>query len=242
MTTENPAGTGTETPPVDPAPPADNTNPPAETPPKDTPPTEKTPAETKPKETPPAEAQPKDTPPAAAEKPPAQYKAPNELTAPEKALLGDQERINVLQLSKDLKLNQEQAQKVYDLMEKTVDEYIGKGQEHLADLSLQKQNELKRDRELGGLNYGKTVELVQKAFNITDKKGEFMKLLEENNLKNDLTVIRFMKKLGESFGGENVYDGVTTTPKATDKPKHEPGSLEDWKSMAGAADEGSVFS
>ena len=153
----------TETLPADNTPPQETT-PPVEKPPVDpAPPAEKPPVEKPPAtEKPPAEKPPVEKPPAQETKPAPEYKAPNKLEAPEEPYLGDEERINILKMSKELQLNQDQAQKVHDLVEKTVENYIGKGQEHLADLSVQQEAELKRDKELGGLNYAKTQDLSEK--------------------------------------------------------------------------------
>ena len=112
---------------------------------------------------------------------------------------------------KELKLSQEQAQKLVDFQAKQVQAGEANRVDAFNQLMNDWQTESKNDKEFGGDKFDENVKVAQSAINKFGTPG-LKQLLEEHGVGNHPEVIRFMVKVGK-LTSEDVPGG-TTTPNA----------------------------
>jgi hypothetical protein len=129
---------------------------------------------------------------------------------------------------KELKLTNEQANKVAALVPKVQERLIQQQNDAFAETRTQWAKQAQEDPEIGGKNWKSTQSLAAKALDhfvgpAADDKGnknEFRQLLDDTGLGNHPAMIRFCRKVGEGL----AEDG--TLARGSEGPRAKPDRLE----------------
>lgn len=152
---------------------------------------------------------------------PAEAAKPPERTAPEKyefkapeGVAMDAEVLGEFEgIAKELKLPQEDAQKLHDVGVKLANKWAGQQAQALNDASAAWVSEITADKDIGGDKLPENLAVAKKALE-TFGSPALGKLLNDSRLGNHPEVIRFMVKAGKTLAEDRVVTGGTG-PTAT---------------------------
>jgi hypothetical protein len=140
------------------------------------------------------------------------------LKAPEGSDLSQAEIDEVLNLAKENNLTQEQAQKIVDARASSISGYVSRTMDKHKEQIKAWGESIKADKELGGENYSKTVELAKRAI---DKYASpaLKKALDDSGYGNHPELVRVFKRFGETISDSKMVHGSKS--QATAKFAHE---------------------
>lgn len=140
------------------------------------------------------------------------------LKTPENSDLTQAEIDEVLNLAKENNLTQEQAQKIVDARASSISGYVSRTMEKHKEQVAAWADSVKSDKELGGENYKKTIELSRRAI---DKYASpaLKKALDESGYGNHPELVRVFKRFGETISDSKMVHGSKSA--ATPKFAHE---------------------
>lgn len=113
---------------------------------------------------------------------------------------------NLKELSKELGLTQEQAQRIADLGAAQSQKWVALQEQAITEASNQWVEQVKLDKEIGGDKLGENLGLAKKAL---DQFGspELTKLLDESRLGNHPELIRAMYRIGKAISDDALVPG-----------------------------------
>lgn len=129
-----------------------------------------------------------------------EFKAPEGVTL-DADVLGEFEGI-----ARELKLSQEDAQKVADLGAKLSQKYAAAQEKAIEDASSAWVAAVNADKEIGGEKLTENLAIAQKALNAFGSP-ELSKLLNESRMGNHPEVIRLMVKVGKAISEDRMVTG-----------------------------------
>jgi hypothetical protein len=119
-------------------------------------------------------------------------------------------------LAKELKLSNEQAQKLADIYAERQDAAIKAQREAYTQTVEGWKKEVKADKEIGGTNLPITQATCRKALSAYDPDGEFTKLMDESGFGNHPAVLRFVNRVGKSVREDQGVKSSASAPKERD--------------------------
>jgi len=157
--------------------------------------------------------------PAEGTPPPAEAK-PNEedikeVTLPENAVIGESDLASIKEYAKEHGLTNKQAQALVEKQNKTVSEYVERQVEAYKTEIAGYEGAIKADKEMGGTNYNRTVELSNRALNGLASEGLINKL-NESGMRNHPELVRFLAKIGSHLSDDQM---VNPNAKPVTPPK-----------------------
>jgi hypothetical protein len=110
------------------------------------------------------------------------------------------------ELSKELGLTQEQAQKIADLGAAQSQKWVALQEQAITEASAQWVEEVKADKEIGGDRLSENLGIAKRAL---DRFGtpELTRLLDESRLGNHPELIRAMYRIGKAISDDAVVPG-----------------------------------
>lgn len=160
----------------------------------------------------PAEKPVEGTPPPAEAKPNEDIK---EVTLPENAVIGESDLASIKEYAKEHGLTNKQAQALVEKQNKTVSEYVERQVEAYKTEIAGYEGAIKADKEMGGTNYNRTVELSNRALNGLASEGLINKL-NESGMRNHPELVRFLAKIGSHLSDDQM---VNPNAKPVTPPK-----------------------
>lgn len=131
-----------------------------------------------------------------------------ELKLPENSLLDQSHVEDVAAYAKENGLSQEQAQKILEREAETVSDYQQTLREKMDEASQLWKQQVVEDKELGGQNFNKNVELAHRA--LSEFGSEKLKeMLEKTGFGNHPEIVRLFSKIGAARA-----EGTFINPKA----------------------------
>jgi hypothetical protein len=117
-------------------------------------------------------------------------------------------------LFKELKLNQEQAQKLVDLQAKSVQKFTESQTSQRNDTIVGWENDIKADKDIGGDNFDQNLSIAKEA---VDKFGtpELTKFLADSGAGSHPEIVRMFVKIGNLTREDNP-NGGSPTAQSTD--------------------------
>lgn len=157
-----------------------------------------------------------DTPPAAESDKPAEVPADYQpFTLPEGVQVDEEMLGEFKAVAKDLKLSQEQAQRLADLQAKSV----AKQQESLRSVQAQWAEQSKSDKEFGGDNLKENLGVAEQALN-KFAPPELRQLLKDTGLANHPDMIRTFVRVGKAISEDSkVVAGTRAAAVSLDPAK-----------------------
>lgn len=125
-----------------------------------------------------------------------------ELTLPEESPLDSSIIDEIAATAKERGLSNEDAQTILTDRSNAVAGFIKEKEDYLDETHKGWLEETKNDSVLGGDNYKETGELTFRAGQFLGE--DFVKLLTDTGLGNQITVVRAMRKLGEAMGDDKL--------------------------------------
>lgn len=119
-------------------------------------------------------------------------------------------------VAKELKLSNDQAQKLADLYAERQEATFKAQREAYAKTVEGWIKEVKADKEIGGTNLPVTQATCKKALSVYDPGGEFMKLMDESGFGNHPAVLRFVNRVGKSVREDQGVQAKSLAPKERD--------------------------
>lgn len=119
-------------------------------------------------------------------------------------------------LAKELKLSNDQAQKLADIYAERQEAAFKAQREAYAKTVEGWIKEVKADKEIGGTNLPVTQATCKKALSAYDPDGEFMKLMDESGFGNHPAVLRFVNRVGKSVKEDQGVQAKASAPKERD--------------------------
>lgn len=125
-----------------------------------------------------------------------------ELTLPEESPLDSSIIDEIAATAKERGLSNEDAQTILTDRSNAVAGFIKEKEDYLDETHKGWLEEVKNDPELGGDNYRETGELTFRAGQFLGE--DFVKIMTDTGLGNQITVVRAMRKLGEAMGDDKL--------------------------------------
>ena len=119
-------------------------------------------------------------------------------------------------VAKELKLSNDQAQKLADLYAERQEATFKAQREAYAKTVEGWIKEVKADKEIGGTNLPVTQATCKKALSVYDPDGEFMKLMDESGFGNHPAVLRFVNRVGKSVKEDQGVQAKSSAPRERD--------------------------
>lgn len=123
-------------------------------------------------------------------------------------------------LAKEAGLSQELAQKFVDMHLG----FLGQQQEgYLAAMQEQEKTwgqELLNDPEIGGAKYDESVSKANRVLKTFDTDGSLFKLISDAMLTKNPTIMKFMVRVGQAIGDDQLVDGKTPKVLPKDQPAY----------------------
>ncbi len=123
-------------------------------------------------------------------------------------------------LAKEAGLSQELAQKFVDMHLG----FLGQQQEgYLAAMQEQEKTwgaELLNDPEIGGAKHEQSVATANRVLKTFDKDGSLFKLISDAMLTKNPTIMKFMVRVGQAIGDDQLVDGKTPKVLPKDQPAY----------------------
>jgi len=119
-------------------------------------------------------------------------------------------------LAKELKLSNDQAQKLADLYAERQEAAFKAQREAYTKTVEGWIKEVKADKEIGGTNLPITQATCRKALSAYDPDGEFVKLMDESGFGNHPAVLRFVNRVGKSVKEDQGVQAKASSPKERD--------------------------
>lgn len=127
-----------------------------------------------------------------------------ELKLPEGSLL-DQGRIKSLEsLAKENGWTNEQAQTVLNRENEVLSSFLEAQKQLAVDTEAQWIEELKSDKEIGGAEFGKNVELAHRVLAKYDSDGSLRKELDRTRLGNHPLLVKFIARIGKAHSEDSL--------------------------------------
>lgn len=119
-------------------------------------------------------------------------------------------------IAKELKLSNEQAQRLADIYAARQDTSLKAQREAYTKTVEGWIKEVKADKEIGGTNLPITQATCKKALTTYDPDGEFMKLMDASGFGNHPAVLRFVNRVGKSVKEDQGVKAKASAPKERD--------------------------
>lgn len=138
-----------------------------------------------------------------------------DLKLPENTLLSDEAKDEIVSIAKEQGLSQDQAQKVLDLQSEIASEVSDQFTQDFEDQVNSWGEEIKADKDLGGDNLGKNVELAKRAV-VAFAGEEFLTELDQTGYANHPRLFKMLTKIGaELQAGDLVLSSAQSNqPKS----------------------------
>jgi type I site-specific restriction endonuclease len=129
-----------------------------------------------------------------------------ELKAPDDSQLSDDDLAKISETAKELKLTNEQAQKLVDMQADAESAFQQKADENWKQLTESWVEEVKADKDLGGDNFTQTMQDAGKAVE-KFATPEFKEALESSGYGNHPELVRVFARIGKAMGEDNPIGG-----------------------------------
>ena len=139
-----------------------------------------------------------------------------DIKVPEGMSLDTQALEKFTPIAKELKLSNEQAQKLADIYAERQDAAVKAQREAYQQTVEGWKKESKADKEIGGTNLPVTQATCRKALNVFDPDGEFSKLMDESGFGNHPAVLRFVNRVGKSVKEDQGVRAKSSAPQERD--------------------------
>lgn len=103
-------------------------------------------------------------------------------------------------------LSKSQAQKIIEHQEKTVRDYTESAKARFNEQTEAWVNDIREDKELGGENFEKSVELASRVFK-KYAEPEFVQALQESGWGNHPELVRVFTRIGKAMANDEKVDG-----------------------------------
>lgn len=130
-----------------------------------------------------------------------------ELKAPEGMELDSEALKEFTPVAKELKLTNEQAQKLADIYGRRAKAFETQQKEAYSQQVKKWIEEVNHDKEIGGDNLGATQASCKRALAEFDRDEEFINLMEQTGLGNHPAVLRFVNRVGLSVKEDQGANG-----------------------------------
>lgn len=119
-------------------------------------------------------------------------------------------------IAKELGLSNDQAQKLADFYAQRQASFFEEQRAGYAKTVEGWIQEVKSDKEIGGVHLEATQVSCRKALQSYDPDGEFRKLMDDSGFGNHPAVLRFVNRVGKSVKEDQGIKGKPATPKERD--------------------------
>lgn len=138
-----------------------------------------------------------------------------DLKLSEDSVIDDKKLDEILAYSKERGLSKEEAQKLLDMVDSPAREYAKKVQEDFEAKKATWREEIKSDKEIGGDNFGKSVELAKRVIERFADES-FKEQLDETGLGDHPGLVRIFSRIGSKMGEDTL---VRSTKEVSPSPK-----------------------
>lgn len=116
--------------------------------------------------------------------------------------VSEEDMSEVLEFAKENKLSQEAAQKIIDSRSALQSKFANAQAQALSNAIESWKTEVKNDPEIGGDNFGKSIELANLTISHYDK--EFKSVLDKTGLGNHPKVLRLLARIGKDLQNDSI--------------------------------------
>lgn len=126
-----------------------------------------------------------------------------DLKLPDGSLLDAKATEKVSSFAKEMKLTQTEAQAVLERESALLASYVDNQKQHLAQQQKEWVESVKVDKELGGDNFNKNIEMAKR---VVDRYGtdSFKKALNDSGLGNHPELVRFVSRIGKAMSEDQL--------------------------------------
>lgn len=128
-----------------------------------------------------------------------------DLKLPKDSMLNEGAVDEIAEFAKEQGLSNEQAQKLLDRENKAVKEYAESQVEGLKEKSSQWVEDVKNDKELGGENFNKNVELAHRALEKFGSK-QLKETLNSSGLGSHPELVRVFSRIGKAMADDSIVN------------------------------------
>lgn len=126
-----------------------------------------------------------------------------ELKMPEETLLSDEAKDEIVSIAKEQGFSKEQAQKILDLQSEIASEVSDQINQEFNDQVTAWGEEIKADKEVGGENLTKSVELAKRAV-IAFAGEDFLAELDQTGYANHPRLFKMLTKIGQELEAKEL--------------------------------------
>lgn len=143
-----------------------------------------------------------------------------ELKLGEKSELSKKDIEEVEAFAKENKLSKESAQKLLDSREANYAQFKSAQTEMLKERQVKWLEEVKTDKEIGGVNFDKSIALAKMPI-AKYASPSFKKMLDDSGLGNHPEVIKLFARIGKSMQDDTIVDAPKSAASKAEKPVYE---------------------
>lgn len=137
-----------------------------------------------------------------------------ELKLPEGSLLKSAEVEKIAQIAKERGFSNEQAQLLLNEKDAAVREFADSQQKDIKQkIEVEWVKEIQNDKEMGGANYGKTVETAKRVIQRFDPDGSFSKVLDSTGLGNHPGLVKVLARIGAQMSDDQFIKAPAVDKK-----------------------------